>query len=321
MSKDKRLTPIIHSVSKVISPLLLMSAFVTSSVGSTNAMTAESQKLIDEMVVNVEKTMNIVSVIESNAGNNIGDLHVLLSIPARMSASVGMVLDINDDDGYRVLSTSPRGFASTVGLNAEDTLVAINGMDTKTDNRRDAFTVLENAIAGDTLRFDVMRENSMLQLEGELEGVYTPQIKIELGGKEDAVTDTSSPTVKSEQATKVDDDACGQVSTFFKPPRTRDLYSVYVSEINDDNVLRSRTTFKLAPGKHKIDVHELIDSTRFTRRSMAIQRAKPITIDVEENVVYYLAARFIPENRQKQRKGEYWEPVVWKTTEDRACSL
>lgn len=316
--------PVTRSLKRSLRTLLslcLMVCMLPHSIGSTTAMTTESQQLLDDMVNHVEQTMHVVSAIESKAGNDISDMHVLLSIPARMSATVGMVLDLNDANGYRVLSTTPQGFASSVGINTNDTLVAINGLSTRSDNRREAFAALEDATAGDTLQFDVEREDSVFKAQGQLKGVYTPHIKIELGTDNNETQSSTAQTAASDDSAQQDSDACGQVSTFFRPPKTRDLYSVFVSQINDDNVIRSRTTFKLAPGKHKIDVHELIDFDRFTRRSNAIQRAKPIIIDVKKDTVYYLAARFIPENRKKERTGEYWEPVIWKTTEDRACSL
>ena len=126
--------------------------------------------------------------------------------------------------------------------------------------------------------------------------------------------------VNSYSVTQENKQACGRVSIFILPPSTKNLYRATVSKVDDDNSKRDRNSFKLPLGKHTVYIHELINDPDFTRRGKSLRKAKSLEINVEENVTYHLAAKFIRSKRLSTYKGKYWEPVVWKTTEV-TCTL
>lgn len=306
--QQSTLTRSIVGICLVISSVAMLPAY-----GSTPSVTtSESQQLITNMIRQIESTMAAVSNIEANAGNDVSALHLSIALPATMSTNLGMIMDTNDAQGFRVLTVSPQSFAETLGLISNDVITAINGIVSSEQDRNAAFAVLEELVPGEEVTLSVDRNGEQLTLTGFSEGVFTPAISIELGGNDAGL---------SQAATDIEtQDTCGKISTFHRPPRTRDLYSAYITEIGEDTILRGRHTFNVAPGTYEVLVHELIDSARLTRRAQILQNAKSVTIEVKPDTIYYVAARFIPENRNKQRDGEYWEPVVWKVKENSTCS-
>ncbi len=43
---------------------------------------------------------------------------------------------------------------------------------------------------------------------------------------------------------------------------------------------------------------------------------KTLTVTVQADTTYYLAAKFNEEKRNSRVSGEYWEPVVWREKPD-----
>ena len=303
--------------SKVFTKVLLVAGFslmAGATIGSQT--TPESEALIDDMVKQIVSTMSAVADAEKKAGNDISKLHIELDIPSTKSPNLGLVLDVNDAQGYRVLSVSPGSLADTLQITQGDLVTAINGINTKDDSQSLAFLELENTLPGDKIALQLNKRGKISVVETIVEGQYTPSIKLEIG-------DTSIATDNDAEQTRIelDETSCGKVSVFFKPPFTQNLHYAYITQINERNVNTNRESFRLPPGKHMVYLHELIEDSMFTRRSRSLQQAKTLEIDVEADTTYYLAAKFIRENRSEQRNGGYWQPVVWKTRENSTCRL
>ena len=117
-----------------------------------------------------------------------------------------------------------------------------------------------------------------------------------------------------------DGDSCARVSTFDAAPRKQKLYPAILIEV--DGSLPGPTSsdsFRLSPGKHSLKVAEAIDSRQFIAAQnrdrdgrSKHERYKMLEIDAQPGVTYFLAARFIPGQRNQVRSGAYWEPVIWK---------
>jgi len=116
-----------------------------------------------------------------------------------------------------------------------------------------------------------------------------------------------------EATAKVQNNACGVVSIFKKPPETKNIYRVAVNKVNG-KVVQNSPEFKLSAGKHKFKVIELIQDSRFTRRRGEMKNYKDFEINVEPNMKYNIGAKYIRKNRSKLKSGEYWEPVIWKSS-------
>ncbi|MBV1907801.1 MAG: PDZ domain-containing protein [Kangiellaceae bacterium] len=284
-------------------------------------MTKESEAIIKNLELHIQSTLAAVNEAESKAGNNIQDLHILLEIPARHSPNLGLVLDLDSqENSYKVLSVTPGSLAESLNVSQGDLITSINNIKVVDDNKRSAFSQLENIVPGDTIKLTLTKDGNKSILNAIIKGSYIPSIKLEIGSTKLTNLDSSDKELSNDN--KVDNEnACGTVSVFFKPPETRRFYSAYINKIDDRSVVRSRETFRLKPGKHIIHVHEMISDPFFTRRSRRIQRAKPIEIDVKENTTYYLAAQFIPSKAFRENNGQYWKPIVWKTSTITKCEL
>lgn len=303
--------------SKVFTKILLVAGFslmAGSTIGSQT--TPESEALIDDMVKQIVSTMSAVADVEKKAGNDISNLHIELDIPSSKSPNLGLVLDVNDAQGYKVISVSPGSLSDTLQITPGNIITAINGVSTIDDTQRVAFLELENTLPGDTITLKLNKQGNISAVEAIVEGQYTPSIKLEIGDTSIETNNTTAQIIDEH-----DEAACGKVSVFFKPPFTRNLHYAYVTRINDRNVNSERESFRLPPGKHTVYLHEMIADTMFTRRSRSLQTAKTLEIDVKTDTSYYLAAKFIRKNRSEQRNGGYWEPVVWKTRENSTCKL
>ncbi len=103
---------------------------------------------------------------------------------------------------------------------------------------------------------------------------------------------------------------CGELSTFYQPPETQDLFKVVVTRIDAENVI-SKPTYALAPGTYQLRLVELIDDPRLSV-SLRNRSYKEMTLTVEANTRYHLAARFHSDKRHQGVSGQYWDPVVWR---------
>jgi hypothetical protein len=303
--------------------LLLVFVFFSSFTSALNATqtTPESEALIEELVKQISSTMIAVVDAEKRAGKNVKDLHISLDIPGKLSPNLGLILDVNDKEGFRVLNVTPGSLADSLDIKQGDLITAINGVSPTSTDKNLVFSELENTLPEDTIIFDVNRNGVSKRIEALVEGQYTPALKLEIG-ESFQESDSSAEIDHTESQTETS--ACGVISTFFQPPETRNLYSVSISHIGDRKVLSSNNSFKLAPGKHTIRVFEAIDDPffkRYTRSSVHRGQFLDFEIEVEKNTTYYLAAEFNRSARFNERDGEYWKPVVWKKRDNRLCEL
>lgn len=121
---------------------------------------------------------------------------------------------------------------------------------------------------------------------------------------------------ETQAATTAVAQSCSWISTFRQPPSAKKYYPAMISAVDDMAVGEGRAVIKLNAASHVVALHEYITDDRI-RRPTTIQRAKKLTLQLEPNKEYHLAAAFFPDKRFSRRE-EYWQPVVWLVTE-RAC--
>lgn len=293
---------------------LLATATVIAAQGSSN-LTPESQQLLSQLETQIKGTLLAVAENENRAGRNMDKFYYLVDLPAKQQANLGLVVDVNDvEKGYSVISVTPGSAADEVKITAGDRIVAINQLTINSSNHDKALMQLHDISPGKKLRLALADKDTTRDVELQVKGDYLPGIRLEVGNQPALV---ESYQVASNEENS---EACGEVSVFFQPPATRDLYSAYIHKIDDKPMMRHRHSFRLPPGKHRIYLHELISDPFLTRRKSGLQKAKFIDVDIKPDTTYYFAAKFYRAKKFRTFKEEYWEPVIWRTKE-RPCKL
>ncbi|MCB1553459.1 MAG: PDZ domain-containing protein [Xanthomonadales bacterium] len=249
----------------------------------------------------------ILSLIESGAIDVWSDAPVVLQQPARVRHELGAVVNPQPGDGGppRIMAITPGGAAERMQLSVGDRLLAVNGTALTADS---ATHVLREAVEAEDgrLAMQVQREGSVLALNGEVDRVELPAYRIEV-----------DPLPA--------DRGCGRISLTLKPPAADRLYPAVLHEIDGKlpGPLDSEV-FRVRPGKRVLKISEAIDSRRFDRienlqrdKLLRNERFKYLSIDVEPDTTYRIGVRFDPEQTRPVRDQAYWEPVVWKTQEQR----
>ncbi|MCW8878859.1 MAG: PDZ domain-containing protein [Kangiellaceae bacterium] len=304
---------------------VLIAGFMSSFLYAAPQLTAESQQLLQQLSEQIKGTLIAIGQNEVKAGKRAEDVYIALDFPAQKEAKLGLVLDLESaNSGYRVLSTTPGGFAEQISIEAGDVITHVNDTQVSGTNSQQLLEEIQMLTPGERIKLAVNRDGQIHDFDAQLTGRYIPEIKLEVGSQllsyngldsNDADAAGNENEVDKENVDK----QCGRVSVFFRPPETRDLYPARINKIDDDSVLLGRVTIRLPPGKHVVKLNERI-TDRHLRRKKGIRKAKPLEIDVKPNTNYYLAAKFIRSKRMKMFKEEYWEPVVWKSSQ-RKCEL
>ncbi|MDR0184454.1 hypothetical protein [Lysobacter arvi] len=126
----------------------------------------------------------------------------------------------------------------------------------------------------------------------------------------------ASPSAAPTRA--ADDARCGRISVFDVAPRSEELYRARV--MNIDGRLPGPTgarSFRVTPGRHVLEVAELIDPEQFNdvqrrQRDMRPNPYKELVVDVQPDTTYLLAARLVTARRNFINDGSYWEPVIYR---------
>ena len=310
------------SFRKLVINILLVSLYTSGvAFADDNQYTPESQKLLEQLQTNIKGTLLAISKSEANAGKEIGNFHYTLELPSSMNTNLGLVLDLsNYQDGYEIISISPGSTAEQLPLAVGDKLISINNKKLDKYDSESAINQLVQVTPGENLSLTIASNEEVRTVSTKIEGQFIPSIKLEIGGATLKTAVTEKHTDREDLNQKSDDEQCGRVSVFFRPPEAKSIYPASISKIDEDSRKRNRNTFRLPVGKHIVYLHEYINDPIFPIRRTGIQRPKPIEIDVEANKTYYLGASFIRSKRFTTFKDKYWEPVIWRVREQK-CTL
>ncbi|MBX3727502.1 MAG: PDZ domain-containing protein [Xanthomonadales bacterium] len=225
--------------------------------------------------------------------------------PAEKVANFGALVDREEADGLRVLGTLPGGSAERIGLRSGDVLLAANGTELRGagagERMRDLLAGMDD---GAPVRFDLLRDGRRQQLAGTMQVLELPAVRVELMGETTAAGDPDS--------------VCARLSTFPVPSRSRQLHPARLLAVEGGLPgPSSQDTFRVAPGRYRLTLAEDIDSREFSaianrQRSRGGQRQAVLELEVQAGITYLLAARLLPERRERILEGGYWQPVVWR---------
>ena len=303
------------------------SAAVESDSGSlTASATTGAQRLREEL------RLLLMDLVQSGA---FGDtpaqqISLTLDIPAGRTADLGVLVDSSSgesaDKGLLVLGTTPGSLASRLGLRSGDTLLALNGVSLvargsdrsgaalAASSLRDVLAALAD---GAPLEFRISREGKQISIVGRMESVLIPSAHLQLG---DAAKPAS--TMVESANVHVSATACGRISTFDNAPRQQQLHGATLIDIDSRQTpMSGQTSVRVSAGRHILKVGEKIDlrylgfGQRLRDRGGS-ERYKTITVDVEADTTYFLAAKINAEHRNEWRDGLYWDPVIWSTSKE-----
>jgi len=103
---------------------------------------------------------------------------------------------------------------------------------------------------------------------------------------------------------------CGSVASYITPPTADSLYRVVVTHLDGKPVI-SRPYYKLSVGVHQFTVAELIEAPEL-KVKLAARQTKTISVDVEHEQRYHLAAEFKLDKVYSGLNTDYWQPIIWK---------
>ena len=286
--------------------LLLALCIFNSCTLSAGELSNESKQLLDQLQTQIQVTLLSVSRQEQEKGREMSHFHYQVNSPEMQEANIGLSLDIEDiNSGFTVVAVKPGSLAQQLDITAGDTILSVNTLEVNAANKDKVVAAFQSLAPGDVLELVVMQQGQKKSINAHIVGRQIPSYQLKIGKDNSAFTEQQI----------VDKDQCGVVSVGYVPPSTRDIYSAQIINIDGRGVVSDRTNFKLSPGKHILRVHELISGGRLSRHRSTMQIAKTLEVHVQANMRYYLGARFIREKRTSRLKEEYWQPVIWKISE------
>ncbi|WP_127347840.1 PDZ domain-containing protein [Pseudidiomarina mangrovi] len=208
----------------------------------------------------------------------------------------------------KVLSVREGSVAATMGLRENDQVEGINALQVSGDSLGEVLQYLASLEHGSQLTVQIKRSGEDLQLTGQVLATVVPgwRLHIELPRRDHVAGVTASSS------------ACGRLSVFLQPSII-DHYPARIISINGEPLKSLSPNLVLPVGEHIIGLVELIDN-RQVSRSGAIDQVKLLSVVVEADKKYHLGSHFVRSKRYERANQNYWEPVVWKVTEQ-SCSL
>ncbi len=287
--------------------LLLVGMCLMPPVMGKSDLSDKSLLLLQQMQDNIKNTLLSISEIETSKGNDMADFYYQLSLPQHETVQLGMVMDIPDnEDGFKVLSVSANGLAEKLGIKTGDVIKKLNESAITKESYQDVFTELKQLKHNQKIELSIERANKNKVIQGRVDSLTVPSVVL--------ISGIQLATAKVDRTSN-----CGRVSVFDLPRGGSNLFSATFHRVGDRNVMsRRETSYKLPPGKHVIYVKEKIVGEQLDRSRKG--KAKGIEINIEAGKEYSLAARYIPENKMKIFKAEYWEPTLWQVS-SKSCVL
>ncbi|MBL8298267.1 MAG: PDZ domain-containing protein [Rhodanobacteraceae bacterium] len=308
--------------------VLMLGMAVTAAV---SAQSAPAEQRLGE-----EVQLALARLIESGAFANQPGTEIAFTLdePARRVNNLGLLVDSASAEraleGLRVLAVTPRSAAQRMGVKAGDRILAVNGTNLVALGADPAGhakaagllrTLVDSLGDGAMLEFDLQRDGKPLNLRGELSSIVLPPIHLKVGRDELLASTVSSPT-RREARIESGSGGCGRFNDFDVAPQQQDLYGVKLLMIDGISTGPAGVhQFRVSAGTHTLKLVELIPAKVYRRLNPTRlgdgPEVKTLTVTVQANTTYYLAAKFNEDKRNSRVSGEYWEPVVWREKPDK----
>ena len=307
---------------------LALSALLTAGTGVAVAAPppdAGSDAIAQK--VGQEMRLTMLDLIQSGAlgPTNGQDISLDIDTPAEQVTTLGVLVDSASPkharDGLHVLAVTPGSSADQMGLRAGDILTAIDGrslvaLGADGKGHAAAAGVLRDSVAamrnGERIDFGVVRDGRNLSVGGNLRTVYVPAMHLMVGSAVAAAGAAATAAADPPQG-------CGRISAFDVAPRQQHLHAAVIIAI--DGVApgpQGTPSFRVDAGEHTLTVAENIESQYISfsdaarNAGLAGSKYKKLTIDVQPDMTYLVAARLNPDQRNNPSHGAYWDPVMWK---------
>jgi hypothetical protein len=111
---------------------------------------------------------------------------------------------------------------------------------------------------------------------------------------------------------------CGTVSGYLDPNPAQDLYRAVVTHLNGKPVI-SKPNYQLSPGIYEFTLAELISAPEL-KVKLAARTPKVLSVTVDTNLRYHLAAKFNTDKIYRGNNTDFWMPVIWQQ-EAHDCEL
>lgn len=301
------------------------------STGALAAASGTALNLTVEQRLKEDLRVVMLDLIQSGAFGDTDPQRIALDMdePAQRVGNLGVLVDSASAerarDGLHVLAITPGSAAERMGLRTGDVLLAVNGtplVDRGSDasGRAAAASDLRRAVDaqrdGDALDLGIRRDGQTRQVSGRLTSVYLPAMHLTVG--DGIAVASASPRAGAGVRESADPaSGCGRISVFDVAPRQQGLHAATLVAI--DGKLPGPSTsdvFRVSAGAHTLTVGESIESRYLSfndrQRNAGNDHYKSLTIDVEPDTTYFLAARLNEDKRNEWKDGAYWDPVIWK---------
>lgn len=271
-------------------------------------MAAVADTDVEKQVDLVHEVRKALMVAQTDPQQNL-----TIEEPARSFYHFGAVLD----KSFAVITVTPGSDAQRAGVKAGDKLMAVNGRMFNNDDIAQVLAYMNDLQDGDTISVQVKRGAGQLTFSSIVKRQTLPAWRLQLN--------PDNPQAVSEMAAT----DCGFVSVFYNPPLSLHKHALAINEIKAIDFKGSlffraqEQVLKVPAGDIELTVQELISSDAIKRYRSDLQRrksnaTKTFKLKIEPNTVYHLAAEYFADKSERQDKKDYWQPIVWKTTE-RSC--
>jgi hypothetical protein len=310
------------------------SLLVLACLAFSTAVAAQSVPV--EQRLGEEVQLALARLIESGAfADKPGEeIAFTLDEPARRVNNLGLLVDSASSeraaDGLRVLGVTPRSAAQRMGIKAGDRIVGLNGtsliaLGADPAGHAQAATTMRTLVDalgdGAPLEFTLQRDGKPLTLRGELSSIVLPPIHLQVG-RDELLASTAPSSSRREARIETGNGGCGRLNDFDVAPRQQDLYGVKLLMIDGVSTGPAGVhQFRVSAGTHTLKLVELIPAKVYRRLNPTRlgdgPEVKTLTVTVQADTTYYLAAKFNEDKRNSRVSGEYWDPVVWREKPDK----
>lgn len=310
------------------------SLLVLACLAFSTAVAAQSVPV--EQRLGEEVQLALARLIESGAfADKPGEeIAFTLDEPARRVNNLGLLVDSASSeraaDGLRVLGVTPRSAAQRMGIKAGDRIVGLNGtsliaLGADPAGHAQAATTMRTLVDalgdGAPLEFTLQRDGKPLTLRGELSSIVLPPIHLQVG-RDELLASTAPSSSRREARIDTGNGGCGRLNDFDVAPRQQDLYGVKLLMIDGVSTGPAGVhQFRVSAGTHTLKLVELIPAKVYRRLNPTRlgdgPEVKTLTVRVQADTTYYLAAKFNEDKRNSRVSGEYWDPVVWREKPDK----
>lgn len=268
-----------------------------------------------EQTIDYQKQLELLQQVQKvllSSGVTNKDGPLLIEEPSRSIYHFGAILDTK----FVVVAVTPESDAAKLGVKEGDKLLAINQQRVSDSNLADILAQMNDWADGDALSLQLLRADKQLNLKGIVSRQALPGWRLELLAAEQHELPTST--------------SCGYVSVFYNTPTSLRRHPVKINEIDTIgfragfSYKRTHEVMKVPVGEIQITLQEHISGNILSRyrgdlRARNFGSVKTLTLQVEPDTVYHLAAEYFPNPNERSSRNDYWQPVVWKTTA-RACN-